>query len=89
MPEHAQPLTLCLFSVLERGRLPSGSVLGGRSAYCVLLHGSAVVRGRHSHLHRSHRLSEDGDGNIGSWRAAQVPGCEVRLLQGVIHIKYT
>ena len=75
---------LCLLSVPERGRLPSGSVLGGRSADRLLLHGSAVVRGRHRYLHRSHRQSEDGDGNIGSWRAAQVPGCEVGPVPRVI-----
>lgn len=62
----------------ERRRLPPGPVLGGRSHGGVLLHGSAVVRGCHGHLHRSHRQSEDGNRNLGSGRAAKVPGCEVR-----------
>ncbi|CAG07774.1 unnamed protein product, partial [Tetraodon nigroviridis] len=60
----------------ERGRLPSGSVLGGCSHGGVLLHGSALVCGRHRHLHRPHRQSEDGNGNVGSWGAAQVSGSE-------------
>lgn len=84
-PYCAWLLTLCLLSEPERGRLPSGSILGGRPDDYLLLHGSAVVRGRHRHLHRSHRQSEDGDRNIGPWRAAEVPGCEVRLLKSANH----
>ena len=80
---HTWPLTLCLLSIPERGRLPSGSVLGGRSPGGLLVHGPAVVRGCHRYLYRSHRQSEDGNWNIGSWRAAEVPGSEVRLLQYV------
>lgn len=68
---------MCLWSVPERGRLPSGSVLGGHSAGGLLFHGPAVVRGCHCHLHRSHRLSENGDRDIGPWGAAQIPRCEV------------
>ena len=66
--------------VPERVGLSPGPVPGGHPDGGLLLHGSAVVRGRHRHLHRSHRQPEDGDGDVGSWRAAQVPGCEVRLI---------
>lgn len=77
-PVSAWPLTLYLLSMPERGRLPSGSVLGGGSHGGLLLHGSPVVRGRHRHLHRPHWQSENGNGNIGTRRAAEIPGREVR-----------
>ena len=61
----------------ERGWLSPGPVLGSRPDDRVLLHGTAVVRGGHRDLHRPHRQSEDGDGDVGARGAAQVPGCEV------------
>lgn len=73
----AWTLTLCLLSEPERGGLPPGPVLGGRSHGGLLLHGPAVVRCRHRDFHRSHWQSEDGNGDLGARRAAQVPGCEV------------
>lgn len=68
---------VCL-SVAERSRLPPGPVLGGGPHGGLLLHGPALVRGRHRHLHRTHRQSEDGNGDVGSRGAAQVLGREVR-----------
>lgn len=69
----------CLFSFLlaERGRLSLGPFLGGHPHGDLLFHGSALVRGRYRHLHRAHRLAEDGDPDFSPWRAAQVPWSEV------------
>ncbi|CAG05390.1 unnamed protein product [Tetraodon nigroviridis] len=57
----------------ERLRLPLGPVLGGCPDGCVLLYGSALVRGSYGHLHRTHRLSEDGEREQRPWGAAAVP----------------
>ncbi|XP_037122609.1 electrogenic sodium bicarbonate cotransporter 1 isoform X5 [Syngnathus acus] len=58
----------------ERLRVPPGPVLGGHPDGRVLLHGAAVVRGRHSHLHRAHRLAQDGERVQRPRGAAPVPG---------------
>lgn len=64
-------------SLSERGRLSPGPFLGGHPHYHLLFHGSALVRGRDRHLHRPHRLAEDGDPDFGPRRAAQIPWREV------------
>lgn len=70
---------LCLFCLLsERCRLSPGPLLGCHSDDRLLLHGSAVVCGSYCHLHRSHRLPENGDPDVSSWGAAQVPGGQVK-----------
>lgn len=63
----------------ERLRLPLGPVLGGCPDGCVLLYGSALVRGSYGHLHRTHRLSEDGEREQCPWGAAAVPWSQVGL----------
>ena len=57
--------------------LPSGSVLGGRPDGRLLVHGPSLVRRRHRHLHRPHRLAEDGERVERSRRAASVPRGQV------------
>lgn len=69
---------LSLSPCAERLWLPLGPVLGGCPDGGVLLHGSAVVRSCYRHLHRTHRLSEDGERVQRPWRAAAVPRSEVR-----------
>lgn len=66
------------FSIAEGLWLPLGPVLGGCTDGCVLLHGSALVCSSHCHLHRAHRLSEDGERVQRPWRAAAVPWSQVR-----------
>lgn len=61
----------------ERLWLSPGPVLGGHPHGRLLLHGFAVVRSSHSHFHRPHRLSEDGERVQRSWRAATVSWCAV------------
>ena len=61
----------------ERCRLSPGLVLGGCSYDYLLLHGVAVVRGSHGHLHRPYRLTQDGDGDLCPRRGTQIPGRQV------------
>lgn len=78
-------LSLLLLTHSERGRVSPGPVLGGHPHNGLLLHGAAVVRGCYSHLHRSHRLSENGDGDVRSWRTAQISGCQVRRHENFLY----
>jgi len=64
--------------VAESSGLPPGPVLGGHPDGRLLLHGAALVRGGHRHLHRPHRQLEDGDGDQRPGGAAPVPGRQVR-----------
>lgn len=66
-----------LFSSSERGRLSLGPFLGGHPHDDLLFHGPSLVRGCYRHLHCAHRLTEDGDADVGTRRAAQIPWCEV------------
>lgn len=61
----------------ERRGLSPGSVPGGRADDHLLLHGPAVVRGGHRHLHRPHRLAENGDPDVGARGDAQILGRQV------------
>lgn len=65
------------FPLAERLWLSPGSVLGGHPNGHLLLHGSAMVRRRHRHLHCPHRLAEDGERVERSRRAASVPRGQV------------
>lgn len=69
---------ICRLYVAEKLWLPLGPVLGGRADGRVLLHGLALVRSGHRHLHRTHRLPEDGERVQCPRRAASVPRSEVR-----------
>lgn len=72
---HPDPPGCC---VAESSGLPPGPVLGGHPHGRLLLHGAALVRGSHRHLHRPHRQLEDGDRDQRPGGAAPVPGCQVR-----------
>ena len=63
----------------EKLWLPLGPFLGGYPNGCVLLHGSALVRGSYGHLHRTHWLFEDGEWEQCHWGAATVPRSQVGL----------
>lgn len=64
---------ISFFCSPERCRLSPGPLLGGHPHDDLLFHGPPVVRGRHRHLHRPHRLAENGDADVGAGRAAQIP----------------
>lgn len=68
---------ICHYNIAEKLWLPLGSVLGGSTDGCVLLHGLALVRGSYRHLHCTHRLLEDGERVQRSWGTAAVPRSEV------------
>lgn len=65
------------FSSSERGRLSLGPFLGGHPHDDLLFYGPSLVRGCYRYLHCAHRLTEDGDADVGTRRAAQIPWCEV------------
>lgn len=69
--------SVCL-SVTERLWVSFGPDLGGHSDGNVFFFGSAMVCGCHCHFNRPHRFTKDGKWIQCSWRAASVPGCEVR-----------
>lgn len=58
----------------EGGRVPPGFVLGVCSHDLVLVHGIALVRGGHRHLHCPHRLAQDGNRDVSARGTAQIPG---------------
>lgn len=75
-PVSAAELLTNAFLLSERGRLSLGPVLGGHPDDYLLVHGPALVRGCHRHLHRPHRLSENGDADVGPRGTAEIPRSE-------------
>ncbi len=79
-PDHSLQLTSVIFLSLstEGSRVSPGPVLGLHSLDRVFVHGSAVVRGGDRHLHRTHRLHQDGNWDLSTRGTAQVPWSPVR-----------
>lgn len=73
---YAPAILTCVFFILsaEGGRVPPGFVLGVYSHDLVLVHGIALVRGGHRHLHCPHRLPQDGNQDLGARGTAQISG---------------
>lgn len=62
-------------------RVPFGPLLGGCPDGHLLFRGPAVVRSGYGHLHRSHRLAQNGERVQRPRRTAAVPGRQVQCVQ--------